>query len=164
MTDLCSPASLAALEDALAAEARLLNDLRGTVRGQRTAVAADDLRGLEQNVYSTHRVLHTLGEARRRRSSLFSLLGCTSVGALLSAAPDEVPAGVRSASQMLHDAAQALAREVALTRQVLREALGAHTELLRTYQGASDAPLVYSAEHGAAVVEAAGGVLVNRQA
>jgi len=163
MTDLRSPVSIAALEDALSAEARLLDDLSGTVRGQRAAVASDDLRGLEHNVYSTHRVLHTLNEARRRRASLFRVFGCTSVGALLSADPAEVPEPVRVAGRALHEAAQALAREVALTRQVLREALNAHAELLRACQGAPESPLVYSAEHGAAP-DPAGGVLVNRQA
>ncbi|HEX7241884.1 MAG TPA: hypothetical protein VF263_16500, partial [Longimicrobiaceae bacterium] len=70
-----SRASLDALVDALASERRLLDELVAIMRRQRSAVGVDDLEGVDDSVFATHRVLLTLNEARRRRRSLYTLLG-----------------------------------------------------------------------------------------
>ena len=62
-----SAASVAALAETLRAEARLLEDLVSIMTRQRDAVSHDDIDSLDDTVFSTHRVLVTLGEARRRR-------------------------------------------------------------------------------------------------
>ncbi|HEU4629165.1 MAG TPA: hypothetical protein VFS08_05445, partial [Gemmatimonadaceae bacterium] len=58
--------SLAALVDAHHSERKLIEDLASIMRRQRSAVAEDDLQGVDDSVFATHRVLVTLGEARRR--------------------------------------------------------------------------------------------------
>jgi hypothetical protein len=55
------------LTDALTTERRLLDELIVVMRRQRTAVGQDDLQAVDDSVFSTHRVLVTLSEARRRR-------------------------------------------------------------------------------------------------
>jgi hypothetical protein len=56
--------------DALGSEHRLIDELIGLMRRQRSAVSADDLQGVEESVYAVQRVLHTLAEARKRRRAL----------------------------------------------------------------------------------------------
>jgi hypothetical protein len=63
-------ATVAALADALRSEARLLGDLVNIMHLQRASVARDDIDGVDDSVFATHRILVTLGEARRRRRSL----------------------------------------------------------------------------------------------
>ena len=63
------------LTDALVTERRLLDELIGVMRRQRAAVGKDDLQTVDDSVFSTHRVLVTLGEARRRRRNLNTLIG-----------------------------------------------------------------------------------------
>ena len=63
------------LTDALLTERRLLDELIAVMRRQRTAVGQDDLQAVDDSVFSTHRVLVTLSEARRRRRNLNALIG-----------------------------------------------------------------------------------------
>ena len=56
-----------ALVGAMQSERKLVDDLTQTMRRQRAAVAGDDLDGLDDSVFATHRLVQTLGEARRRR-------------------------------------------------------------------------------------------------
>jgi hypothetical protein len=114
-----------ALTDALAAEARLLDELLGLGRRQRAAVEADDLQAIEDSVYATHRVLRTLAEARRRRDSLIDLLGYPSIAGILRGEASHVPATLRDGCDALRRAAQQLSAEVAVSRRQLREVLSA---------------------------------------
>ncbi len=52
------------LAEALVAECQTLDDLLGVIRRQRAAVTRDDLQGIDDSVFATHRILVTLEEAR----------------------------------------------------------------------------------------------------
>jgi hypothetical protein len=115
-----------ALADALASETRLLGELIAILRRQRAAVGADDFATVDDSVFATQRVLHTLGEARRRRQALYRALGVPDDAgprALADAMGLAVTPELRAALDGLVAAAQALAAEVALNRSAIRAAL-----------------------------------------
>jgi hypothetical protein len=114
------------LTDALATERRLLDELIALMRRQRTAVENDDLQSVDDSVFSTHRVLVTLSEARRRRRNLNTLIGQRedlAIDALDDALGSRMTEVLRRARDELQLAARALSCEVALNRRILREAL-----------------------------------------
>jgi ABC-type transporter Mla subunit MlaD len=125
-------ASLEALADTLASETRLLSNLSDLLRQQRAAVAADALEEIEDTVHNTHRVLMTLGEARRRRTALVDLLGAGTSGGPLQAEFD-----------LLRNAALALSEEVEISRQILRRAMEGSEELIRAVYGAPETGSFY---------------------
>lgn len=148
-----SHASIAAMADTLASETRLLHELAAILRRQRDAVAGDDLVQVEESVYSTHRVLLTLGEARRRRRSLDEILGASAETAL----PE--------AYASLREAALALSREVEVSRDILQGALARSDEQIRSFYEGGSARLFYDAAAGSAPVGGpAEGTLLNRRA
>jgi hypothetical protein len=129
--------------DALTTERRLLDELIGVMRRQRHAVGDDDLQSVDDTVFSTHRVLVTLSEARRRRRSLNTLIGQREdlgIHELEDALGARMTAALRAARDELHDAARALSREVALNRRILREALACGDAYARTLTGGEVAP------------------------
>ena len=133
--------SLAALVDAHHSERKLLDDLVAIMRRQRSAVAADDLQGVDDSVFATHRVLVTLGEARRRRRTLNTMLaGSEEVDAreLADLFGGHVPVALQEARDALRTAAAALAREVEVNRRVLREAMATGDEYMRRLVGAAE--------------------------
>ena len=164
-----SVAAMDALANAVTSEVRLLEDLIGVMRRQRSAVAADDLQGIDDSVYATHRVLVTLAEARRRRRSLSQLVAgvddfpLRSLDQLLG---DTMPDELRDARDGLHAAALTLSQEVETNRQILREAMAAGSEYVRSlYGGQGNEPMaLYSAEPQRTERESHGGVLVDRRA
>jgi hypothetical protein len=118
--------AIAALADALRSEYRLLDELVAVLQRQRCAVADEDLQTVEESVYSTHRVLNTLSEARRRRRSLNRLLGESddlSTRGLEHALGARMTDELRAARDQLEAMAHVLSREVEVNRRVLREAL-----------------------------------------
>jgi hypothetical protein len=132
-------ATLDALADALRSERRLLDELVAIMRRQRASVAADDLQSVDDSVFATHRVLLTLGEARRRRRSLNLLLGGSEemeVRELESLLGPAVSAPLREALDALRAAALVLSREVEVNRRVLRQALAAGDDYVRALCGA----------------------------
>ncbi len=136
-----SRASLDALVDALASERRLLDELVAIMRRQRSAVGVDDLEGVDDSVFATHRVLLTLNEARRRRRSLYTLLGDPEelrFPELEEAFGAEAASRLREAREGLRGAALHLSREVEVNRRVLREALATGDEYVRALCGAPD--------------------------
>jgi hypothetical protein len=159
---------LDALHDALVSERRLLDDLIAQMRRQRAAVGADDIQGVDDSTFATHRILATLGQARQRRRQLN----------LLIAGSEECPLGdlearlgpladdrFREARRRLQHAADILTREVGMNRKLLREALTATDRHVRTLVGAPGAPATYAGEGApGADAAAARGVLVNRTA
>lgn len=153
------------LTDALRSEAKLLGELAATMRRQRDAVAADDLDAIDESVFSTHRVLSTLGETRRRRRWLAQLLGESedlSLSTLESFFKGELPENVRDATTELADAARALQHEVDLNRHVLRTAIEASDAYVRSLCGLpSRGTAVYSDAHGSET--APGGYIVDRR-
>ena len=133
--------TLAALVDAHQSERRLLDELIGTMRRQRSAVATDDLQGVDDSVFATHRILVTLGEARRRRRSLNTILGGSDeldTNTLLDVCGGSIPKPLEEARDALRSAAATLAGEVDVNRRVLREALASGDEYMRRLVGAPD--------------------------
>lgn len=128
-----------ALVDALHDEERLLGDLVGVLRGQREAIARDDLTALDESVFSTHRVLFTLGAARRRRRTLGERLGepdDLSMQALLDAFHGAPPPALRHAIEALTATGLVLHRELDLNQRVLKIAVDAGDQLVRAICGA----------------------------
>lgn len=160
-------AAVDALASAVTAEVRLLEDLIGIMRRQRTAVATDDLQGIDDSVYATHRVLVTLGEARRRRRSLSQLVGGSEdfpLKELGDRLGDMMSDALRFACEGLHAVALTLSQEVETNRQVLREALAAGNEYVRSIYGGQDPIPLYSAEPQAPPQQKShGGLLINRK-
>jgi hypothetical protein len=157
-----------ALVDAMRAERRLLDELIAIMRRQRGAVSRDDLQAVDDSVFSTHRVLVTLNEARRRRRALHQMVANrddASIHDLESVLGHRMTEVVRDARDGLRDTAQALAQEVAINRHVLREALSAGDQYVRTLTGqpATDAAPVYGTGSMPESRPAAGGLLVNRR-
>jgi hypothetical protein len=162
-------ASIAALADALRTETRLLEGLVATMRTQREAVARDDLDGVDNSVFATHRILMSLGESRRRRRSLNRLLGegdDLSVAALEQFFGSTLPDDVREATNDLASAARTLQREVDMNRRVLRHAIEAGDHFVRSLYGAGPSKVGYPSNVGQAEtpIGAAGGVILDRRA
>jgi hypothetical protein len=124
---------LEALTGAIAAEARLLGDLIAVMRSQRSCAASEDLQGLDDSVFATHRILVTLGEARRHRRALMRLMGAGDDLPLqhledLLGCP--VSEGLRAVRGDLLAAAGMLSSEVEMNRKVLRTLLSSDVELI----------------------------------
>lgn len=162
-----SPSAVDALTGAVTAEIRLLDDLIRAMRKQRSAVAADDLQGVDDSVFATHRILVTLGEVRRQRRALGHLIaGTEDIGlrALDGILGHSMTDELRDARDGLRAAALTLSREVEMNRQILRSALSDGGELMRGLYGAPESQGTYRPEVRAAETESAGGLLINRHA
>lgn len=162
-----SPAAVDALASAVTTEIRLLEDLIGIMRRQREAVAVDDLSTVDDSVFATHRILVTLGEARRQRRSLCRFLGGTEDLALRlldDVLGDRMTDSLRFARDGLRAVALTLSREVELNRQVLRSALSTGNEYVRALYGPTADPRGgYAAAPRRLADGSAGGVLLNKQ-
>lgn len=162
--------AMAALADAISSEIRLLEDLIGVMRRQRSAVGADDLQAIDDSVYATHRVLVTLAEARRRRRSLSQIVAGADdfpLRDLEQLLGDDMIEELRDARDGLHAAALTLSQEVETNRQVLRQAMAAGSEYVRSLYGGQggEGMALYSSEPQRADRESSqGGVLVDRRA
>ncbi len=157
-----------ALHDALISERKLLDDLIAQMRRQRESVAADDIEGVDQSTFATHRILATLGQARTRRRQLNVLLGGTeecTLRELEELLGDQVDERFRAARLRLMQAADLLTREVGMNRKLLREALTSTDSHVRTLVGAPAQATTYATEGVATPASGAPrGVLVNRTA
>ena len=163
-----SAASVSALVDAHVSERRLLEELIAIMRRQRDAVATDDLQGVDDSVFATHRILVTLGEARRRRRTLNTMVaGSEEIASqdLADAFGGHVPVALQEAREALRASAAALAHEVDVNRRVLREALATGDEYMRRLTGGGEAPRAdYGAPHaGKAGAPRAGGLVLDRK-
>ncbi|MEI6740590.1 MAG: flagellar protein FlgN [Gemmatimonadaceae bacterium] len=166
-----SPALLNALHDALVSERRLLDDLIAQMRRQRTAVGADDIQGVDDSTFATHRILATLGQARQRRRQLNVLLGRSedcSLKELEEQLGDQIDGRLREARQRLQEAADQLTREVGINRKLLRDAMQATDAQVRTLTGAPTQRPTYAMDSGNGTVPpnpgAPRGLMVNRRA
>ena len=163
------PALLDAMVDALVSERRLLDDLIAQMRRQRAAVGADDIQGVDDSTFATHRILATLGQARQRRRQLNLLLGgseeCT-LTELEQSHGAHIDSRFTEARQRLQHSADMLTREVGMNRKLLREAINANDQHVRTLVGASERGSTYGGDGAAAPAPTpqARGVLVNRTA
>ncbi len=161
-------ALLEALHDALVSERKLLDDLIAQMRRQRSAVAADDIQGVDDSTFATHRILATLGQARQRRRQLNVLFGGTedlSLRELEEQLADRVDDRLREARRRLQHAAELLTREVGMNRKLLREALTSTDQHVRTLVGGAPTAGTYASEGAPSTHSGAPyGVLVNRTA
>ena len=157
---------LESLHDALTGECRLLDELIAQMRRQRLAVGTDDIPCIDDSNFATHRILATLGQARQRRRQLNVLLGGTedcTLRDLEGQLGEQVDDRLRGARVRLQQAADVLAREVGMNRKLLREALSANGQHVRTLVGEPATMSTYAQE--GAVPVASGtprGILVNR--
>ena len=136
-----APSPIESLTDALVTEERLIEELITVMRRQRAAIDSDNLELVADSVFATHRVLVTLGEARRRRRTLNTLIGqheALGIHSLDDALGSRMTNELRVARDGLCDAARVLSREVALNRRLLREARARGEAYTRTLAG-SDA-------------------------
>lgn len=137
-----APAALEALSDALLTERKLIDDLTQVVLRQRAAIAVDDLQGIDDSVFATHRILLTLGEARTGRRSINAMVGCkeeTGVKHLEDALGPWMTPTLRTAREELQGAAATLSREIGINRRILREAIANSDSLVRAAVGAPTA-------------------------
>ncbi|MEX2584023.1 MAG: flagellar export chaperone FlgN [Gemmatimonadota bacterium] len=161
-----TPAAIEALANAVNAEVRLLEDLIGVMRKQRSSVADDDLQGVDDSVFATHRILVTLGEARRQRRSLGRLIAGTEdlgLRTLEEVLGDRMTDDLRDARDGLRAAALTLSREVETNRRVLRNALSTGGELMRSLYGPPEQENVYHRDSRPPEGESHGGLLIDRQ-
>jgi hypothetical protein len=161
-----SPAAVDALASAITTEIRLLEDLIGIMRRQREAVAVDDLSSVDDSVFATHRILVTLGEARRQRRSLCRFLAGTEDLALRlldDVLGDRMTDSLRFARDGLRAVALTLSREVEMNRQVLRGALSAGNDYVRSLYESTDIRGGYAAAPRRIAEGSAGGILLNKQ-
>lgn len=159
-----TPSMLNALAEAISSESRLLDELTGIMQRQRAAVAQDDIDRVDDSVYATHRVLLTLGEARRRRRSLNRLI-CDNdelaIRQLEELLGGTLPAALQTARESLRTSAEALAQEVETNRRVLRQAMTAGDAYVRSLLGVEAPPAAYG--NAPAPEPRAGGLLVDRR-
>lgn len=159
-----TPSMLNALAEAIASESRLLDELAGIMQRQRAAVAEDDIDRVDDSVYATHRVLLTLGEARRRRRSLNRLISDNdelAIRQLEELLGGVLPDSLQQAREALRTSAESLAREVETNRRVLRQAMTAGDAYVRTLLGVETSAPAYG--HQPAPEPRAGGLLVDRR-
>jgi hypothetical protein len=162
-----APAVLEALLDALLTERRLLDDLVAQMRRQRAAVGADDIDGVDDSVFATHRILATLGQARQRRRQLNELLGGSAdmpLRELETRLGPQADDRLRDARQRLQAAAETLAHDVGLNRKLLREALAQNASQVRARSGQPGQAPTYAVGDPDPGAPASRGLVVNRTA
>jgi hypothetical protein len=122
-----STVTASALCTVLATETRLLNELIAIMQRQRAGASSGDLTMVDDSVFATQRVLHTLAEARRRRRAIYRMLGAPDdAGARVLAATlgSSLAPDLAQALETLMTAASELAQHVEVNRVALRQALG----------------------------------------
>ncbi|MDQ6737095.1 MAG: flagellar protein FlgN [Gemmatimonadota bacterium] len=132
-------AAISALSDALLAERKLIDELTEIVLRQRAAIAVDDLQAVDDSVFATHRMLLTLGEARKGRRAINAMAGCkeeTGVKYLEEALGPWMTSELRTSREDLQSAAARLSREIGINRRILREAIANSDSFVRTVVGA----------------------------
>ncbi len=163
-----APAHLDALYDALVSERKLLDELIAQMRRQRSAVGSDDIEGVDDSTFATHRVLATLGQARTRRRQLNVLISGnqdTTLRQIEEMLGANANGRLLDARQRLQHSADILAREVGMNRKLLREAINSNDQHVRTLVGAPERGTTYLNDAGARLAPTpARGVLVNRTA
>jgi hypothetical protein len=118
---------LDAISDALVSERRLIGELTSVILTQRAAIEMDDLHAVADSVFATHRLLLTLGEARKRRRSFNMLLGHDSdigIKQLGHVLGTQMTPRLQMEIDELQRSAHRLSCEVNVNRRILRAALG----------------------------------------
>lgn len=126
--------TLDALAECVAGETRLLTQLAETLREQREGVAMNDVQRVDDSVHAAHRIMQTLGEARRRRHALVHVLTTRDevpLSALDQVLGDVMTAELRERQEELESLARAVSREVALNRALLTRAIDSDNDYVR---------------------------------
>jgi len=155
---------LAGLASAMRTESRLLGDLLSIMERQRDAVACDDVQTVEECVFATHRVLHTISEAQRRRRSINRLLGAADdlpIRDLESLLAVPIPDELRAARDEVEALARKLTIVVDVNRMVLRGALSKGDDYVRAL-GRAPANQLYSADPRQREPARPGGILMDQ--
>jgi hypothetical protein len=122
-----STVTASALCTVLATETRLLNELIAIMQRQREGASCGNLTMVDDSVFATQRVLHTLAEARRRRREIYRMLGApedAGARALAATLGSSLAPDLGQALETLMTAASELAQHVEANRVALRKALG----------------------------------------
>lgn len=122
------------LADAIKVECRLLRELRDVLKRQGKGIVHDDLEAIDETIVAAHRVMHTLGEARRRRRALLGFLAPTEdtrLDELDAALGPHMTSRLVSARARLHYEAQRVAREIEINCQLLSAALDREDRFIR---------------------------------
>jgi len=161
-----SRVTIDALVQGLRTEERLLRELMQVLHDQREGVAMSDLERVNGSVFAAHRVLRTMGEARRRRRTLIAALA----GAEDVALGDlEVTLGARCTDELiaardrLVETAREVSRQIAINRRVLQAAIRAGDEHVRTLLGGAFAALGYDSAAQPVADVRGHGILIDRQ-
>lgn len=155
-----------ALTQSLRTEERLLRELLQVLRDQREGVATADLDRVNSSAFAAHRVLRTMGEARRRRRTL---LGALAGAEDVPLGDLEVTLGARCTDELcaardrVIEVARAVSREISLNRRLLQSALRAGDEHLRALLGGATASLGYDAAAQPVSDVRGHGILIDRQ-
>lgn len=150
-------AAVEALAQALVSERQLIDELTGVMQRQRGAVGADDLPAVDDSVFATHRLLLTLGEARKRRRALNRLAGCsedTGVRQLDDALGARMTPRLRAERAALQEAARRLSGEIEVNRRILRQAIAGNEAFVRAVRGGPEPAAGYGAPGAAAYAPA----------
>ncbi len=163
----CSGVSLDSLANTLTRETEILTALREILRKQREAVAAEDLAGVDDTIFSAQRIFRTLAEARTKRRTLLEILSgnpdtpLTEVRMVLG--PRVTPA-VIGALEDLRLVALELSGDLEINRQVLHGAIQSGEELIRALAGAgNEDPGLYGPQADVASGSGDHGLIINRQ-
>lgn len=126
--------TIASLAECVAVETRLLNQLADTLREQREGVACNDVQRVDDSVHAAHRIMQTLGEARRRRHALVHLLTTRDevpLPALGDVLGDVMTVELRERQEELESLARVVSREVAMNRVLLTRAIDSGNDYVR---------------------------------
>lgn len=148
-------------------ETKLLTDLLKVLKQQREAVAAEDLAGVDDTIFSAQRILRTLAEARIKRRTLLGILGVDPdipMDDLEEALGPKVTPDLREAVQTLRSIALQLAGELEVNRQVLDKAMESGETLIKVLGGGSEQDAgVYGPGPGKTPGSRDHGLIIDRQ-
>lgn len=155
-----------ALAEALADEARILEDLIGVLLRQRDGVAQDDLSVVDETIYGAQRIFRTLAEARRRRRGLLrAVVGSQDIPLQeleASLGPRMTPP-LREAIKTLVEMANKLATELEVNRRVLNGAIRSGEELIMALCGKKPGVSSYGPSPALNAQPTESGIIINRQ-
>lgn len=149
------------LTDALETERRLLADLAEVLRRQRAGVARNDVQAVDDSVMAAHRVMRTLGEAKKRRRLIVGMLLAaedTPLDQLERLLGAQATPRLSTATTLLRQEARNVAREIAINRCVLSGALAQGNQFIQLLCGTRNVPC-----YDPGTSAGCGGVLINRQ-
>jgi hypothetical protein len=155
------------LASAMSRETKLLLDLLDVLRQQRKAVATEDLAGVDDTIFSAQRIIRTLAEARRKRRTLFEILGGDPdlhLDEVEDVLGPKITPEVTAALQELRSVALELSGELEVNRTVLQGAIQAGDGLIRALGGGGEGdPGIYGPQARLDSGPRDHGLIINRQ-